>query len=413
MKRSYFLILGVFLISFSDPFHEIDPEKNLRKVADYILENNAYGFVNTETGEVFPDASCIKSPKNIDFLSIYNGWKYSHGVLNMAMLDLYEYTNEEKYKNYVLKNYQYAFDNVGFFKKHYQGQRNKWNYPYGQMFIIEELDDCGAIGAGLIETYHIDPRDRYMAHIKKSADHIMNKQLRLEDGTLARSRPQINTVWGDDLYMSVPFLARMGDLTGEMKYFDEAAKQVILFHKHLYCPRTELYYHNYYSDTKKNGVAHWGRCNGWIIMAQINLLEYLPKNHPQRDTLLHILEEQIIGLSRYQDKSGLWHQVLNRPDSYLESSCSAMFTYSIAKAVNEGWIHDRYQAIAEDGWAGLETKIQPDGQIESICMGTGVENNISFYYERPAKLNDFHGLGAVIYAGVEIVKLKANINNNE
>lgn len=413
MRKPYILIMGILLLTVVHSCFANEPEIIVRKVADYILEHSPHGFVNTKTGEVFPDAGYLNSSENISLLSNLNEWKYSNGVINMAMFDLYESTGENKYKDFVLKNYQYAFDNAGFFKKNYKGKRNKWNYPYGQMFIIEELDDCGAIGAGLIETYHLDPQDRYLEHIEKSADHIMNKQLRLDDGTLARSRPQKNTVWGDDLYMSVPFLARMGDLTGDTKYFDEAAKQVILFHKHLYCPGTELYHHNYYSDTKKNGVAHWGRCNGWIIVAQVNLLEYLPGNHPERDTLLSILEEQILGLSRYQDRTGLWHQILNRPDSYLETSCSAMFIYSIAKAVNEGWIDSRFSAVAADGWDGLVTKIQPDGQIESICMGTGVENNIGFYYERPAKLNDFHGLGAVIFASVEMIKLYENINDDE
>ena len=189
----------------------------------------------------------------------------------------------------------------------------------------------------------------------------------------------------------------------------EVFKQLVLFHKFLYDTETELYYHNWYSDTRKNGVAHWGRCNGWVIMAKVNLLEYLPESHPQRDTIISLLHQQILGLSRHKDVSGLWHQVINRPDSYLESSSTAMFTYAIAKSINEGWIHDRYSSVAIDGWAGLTTKIQPDGRVESICMGTGVENNIKFYYERPAKLNDFHGLGPVIMAGTEIVKLTRNL----
>jgi unsaturated rhamnogalacturonyl hydrolase len=405
MSRFFILLLGGILITLSVNLKGSNPKRVIENVVGYILENNKYAFINTETGEIFTSVDQLQSPENINILSRYNGWKYSHGVLNMAMLDLYEYSGDEKYKNFVLSNYEFAFDNVDFFKKHYKGKRNKWNYPYGQMFIIKELDDCGAIGAGLIETYHLDPQKRYMEHIEISADHIMNKQLRLKDGTLARPRPVKNTVWGDDLYMSVPFLARMGDLTGEMKYFDEAAKQVILFHKHLYNPKTELYYHNWYSDTEKNGVAHWGRCNGWIIMAKVNLLEYLPEDHPKRDSVIDLLHLQILGLSRHQDQTGMWHQIINRDDSYLESSSTAMFTYCIAKAVNEGWIDKRYKSVAEEGWDGLETKIQADGQVQNICMGTGIQDNLKFYYERPIILNDFHGLGAVIFAGVEMIKL--------
>ena len=413
MRNFLIVFLGAFLIHLSAFTQGNNPQIVIENVVSYILNNNQYGFINKETGKTYSSSEELNSPENINIISPYNGWKYSHGVLNMAMLDLYEYTGKEKYKDFVLKNYQYAFDNKPFFEKHYDGKRNKWNYPYGQMFIINELDDCGAIGAGLIETYHIEPQERYMEHIQKSADHIMNKQLRLEDGTLARSRPEKNTVWGDDLYMSVPFLARMGDLTGEKKYFDEAVKQALLFHKHLYNPKTEVYYHNYYSDIQENGVAHWGRCNGWIIMAKVNLLEFLPEDHSKRNDIIEILHQQILGLSRHQDQTGMWHQIINRDDSYLESSSSAMFTYCIAKAVNEGWIDDRYTSVAKDGWAGLATKIQADGQVQNICMGTGVEDNLKFYYERPILLNDFHGLGAVIFAGIEIMKLNDNFNNKK
>ncbi len=142
------------------------------------------------------------------------------------------------------------------------------------------------------------------------------------------------------------------------------------------------------------------------MTAQVNLLDSLPEDHPRRQELIDILEQQILGVAKYQSESGLWHQVLNRTDSYLESSCSAMFTYCIAKAVNEGWIDERYRTIAENGWDGLKTKIRHDGQIEDICVGTGIREDMVFYYTRPIKLNDYHGIGAVILAGCEIINMK-------
>jgi unsaturated rhamnogalacturonyl hydrolase len=333
---------------------------------------------------------------------------YWNGVLNIAMIQYAGYTKNPVYKQFAIKNYEFAFDNAGIFLKNYKPTMDKWSYPFGQYIVLRELDDCGAMGGGLIEVYKEVKRDDYKIYIEKTADHILNKQERLEDGTFVRSGPHQMTLWADDLYMSIVFLARMGNLTGEQKYFDDAARQVINFTKYLYNPNTQLYYHGYYSDIRQNNVAHWGRCNGWVMLAQANLLEFLPKDHPKRDSLLAIFQQQVIGVSRYQSQTGLWHQLIDKNDSYLESSCTAMFTYSIAKAVNNSWIDRRYRTLAEQGWKGLKSKIQTDGQVQDICIGTGMEDNLVFYYNRPKQLNDIHGLGAVLMAGVEMLKMKGH-----
>jgi rhamnogalacturonyl hydrolase YesR len=205
--------------------------------------------------------------------------------------------------------------------------------------------------------------------------------------------------------MSVPFLARMAKITGDSKYLDDAILQVENFSKYLYNKNNGLYFHCYYSDNGQNGVAHWGRCNGWVMMAQVELLSVLPEDHPKRNHLIHLLEDHIVGLSRYQDNSGMWHQLINKPDSYLESSVTAMIIYGVAKAVSEGWINPSYASIAISGWKGLVKKITEKGEVEDICVGTGIQDNLRFYYDRPTKLNDNHGLGAVILAGAEIIKL--------
>jgi rhamnogalacturonyl hydrolase YesR len=155
-------------------------------------------------------------------------------------------------------------------------------------------------------------------------------------------------------------------------------------------------------------VAFWGRANGWALLAQIDLLERLPENHPQRDALIMLFQRHILGIARFQDFSGLWHQLIDKNDSFLETSCSAMFTYAIARAVNLGYLEDRYAAIARSGWGGITTKILPDGQIEGVCTGTIVYDDLSSYYQRPTPLNDIHGLGVVILAGEEMIRLSGN-----
>jgi len=261
------------------------------------------------------------------------------------------------------------------------------------------------MASGLLEVYKIDKRKDYLDYLNKVSDHMLNKELRLDDGTFARKTPYDKTVWLDDLYMSVPFLARMGQLTGNRKYFDLAAKQVKQFTKYMYDKPSGLYFHCYYADIKQQGVAHWGRANGWSIVAQANLLEFIPKDHPDRPELIRIFKQQILGFAHYQSESGLWHQILDRQDSYFETSCTAMFTYAVAKGVNQGWIEPRYKTIAEEGWKGIETMINEKGQVNNICVGTGTSTAMIHYYKRPILLNDIHGLGAVLLAGIEVMKL--------
>ncbi len=378
--------------------------KIIQLVTDNILSNTTYTIIDKENKESYTSSKNLPTDKEFKIESPYVEWKYWNGVLNIAMLELSKITAEEKYKQYSIKNYQFVFENLDFFKA--LNKSGIKNTGMEKFFEMRMLDDCGAMGAGLIEVYQINKEKRYREYIDKVANYIMNEEHRLEDGTLARLGPYEKTVWLDDLYMSIPFIARYGKLTGDIKYFQFATKQVIQFTKYLYDEYMGLYFHCYYDNIKENGVAHWGRANGWSIMAQANLLDVIPKDYPERDTLLDIYRQQIIGLSRYQSESGLWHQILDKTDSYLETSCSAMFTYAIAKGVNEGWLEEDFKTVALKGWEGIKTKIQLDGQVKDICVGTGIQNDLVFYYKRPTELNDIHGLGAVILAGVEILKLQ-------
>ena len=323
--------------------------------------------------------------------------------MNIGFIALGNYLNDSQYIEYAKKNVSFVFDHDVFLQKMYDAKIG--NTGLEQKFRMALLDDCGAMGAGILAVNQIDRQDRYRKYLDKAADYIMNKEKRLADGTFCRDVPNEMTVWGDDLYMSVPFLARMGALTGERKYFDEAARQVVLFHKHLWEERTQLMYHGWYDDIKQNSVSHWGRCNGWLIMAQVELLEHLPANHPQKQELIRLLTKQIVGLARYQHPSGLWHQLIDKTDSYLETSSSAIYTYAIAKSINQGWLDVRYAYVAAQGWEGVAGKILADGQVEGICQGTGISTATAYYYNRPTPLNDIHGLGAILLAGSEMIKL--------
>ena len=400
MKR---LFLPAFLLMSTGLFAQTtNTEEVVRKVADHIIETTTFRFINTKTNQTFTSTKGLDTSRDVKAESKFNKWMYVNGVLAVGMVEATNVLKDKKYSAYASKNYDFIFSNLDYFKKQYDAGNQR--VEYRPVFRIGSLDDCGAMSAGLLDVYAFDKKKEYMDYLNRVGDHILNKQSRFPDGTLARNSPRKMTLWADDLYMSVPFLARMGKLTGDKKYFDFAIKQVENFNRYIYDPTTGLYLHAFYNDANTNGVARWGRCNGWVALAQADLISNLPANHPKRAELIKLLLRQIIGFSRYQDISGMWHQLLDKPDSYEESSVTAMFVYTVAKAVNEGWISPRYISIAQNGWEALSKKVTADGQVPDICIGTSINEDIRYYYNRPKELNDTHGLGAFLLAGTEMIK---------
>ena len=154
-------------------------------------------------------------------------------------------------------------------------------------------------------------------------------------------------------------------------------------------------------------MAYWGRANGWITVSLCMLLEVLPEDHPQRGELLSWLDRQMVGASRYQNANGMWNQLLDKPESYDESSITAMYVYGVAKGINHGWLDPKYRSVAITGWEALKkTQITEEGHFRNVCVGTGISDDLPFYYNRPVGENEKHGLGLIIEAGIEIMELK-------
>jgi len=392
----------------------MDDKVILTTIADKLCEQARLGFIDQNTGEEYSSAQDAPEGADLKFKNKFCNWHYTNGVLNMAMLHLAEFLEQPKYKEFASKHIAFGFDNYKYFEARYNPaiHGKHWRYPLGELFNTLELDDFGAMISSTLDLCNYgngDQRMEYIEYAKMLGDFLTHKKLRDENGTFVRSFPQRNTLWGDDLYMSVPLLVRLAQLTGEERYLDDALNQLENFDTLLWDEQNAIYYHAYYTDIKRNGVAHWARCNGWIIFAKIELLKHMPENHPKFDRVVELLNKQVRGLARFQSPEGLWHQILDRNDSYLESSASAIYTFAIACAVNNGWLDRRYASIAISGWEGLKRHmLTASGDMKNICEGTEVHEDLFYYYTRPAGLNEKHGLGALIEAGIEIIKLKAN-----
>lgn len=406
-KLLWTALLLFFCCGFSRGQDSAETVKKLQAVASKIIGEASFQLVDGKTGKRYSSVNEIPSDAHVVPASRYHDWRYWNGLLGIAMFRMGESLDNTSYTDFAVKNTAFQFEVAPYFQQHYNNE-GKWNYPFGEFFIMEELDDCGAMGASVIETYTRDRQQRYRTYIDAAADHIETKQSRLEDGTLVRSFPHRWTLWADDLYMGISFLCRMGSLTGDTKYFDDAARQVISFNNYLFDESKGLMTHCWYSDLKQRGVAYWGRANGWALLAQVDLLDHLPDHYPLKDTLISLVQRHIRGIAHYQSPNGLWHQLLDKSDSYEETSCSAMFTYTVARAVNKGYIDRRYASIARRGWDGVMTTIDDNAVIRGVCTGTVVENDLIYYYTRPTPPNDIHGIGVVLLAGIEMLDLYHN-----
>ncbi len=409
------IILLVWLSSIS--FYgqaTLDPAALATSVANRLMAETPYTFKNRQTGEVYTHLKNIPVTGDIRVVSQYNDWHYTNGVLNIALLELANLTGNKVYEEYVFKNMDFVFnpDNLRFFEKQYQQvfKEESWRgirrLSWHMIFRNKRLDDNGPMGASLIELEIRRPTPAYIDYINNTAEHLLYAEPRLPDGTIARIWPHENTIWADDLFMALSFLCRMGKMTGDTKYFDDAANQVTGYHNYLWNPTKEIYYHCYHTDVNEHGVAHWSRANGWMAMAQADLLTLMPEDHPMREAVLANFNRQIIGVLKYQGKNGLWHQLLDKTDSYEEITGTAMFVFAIARGVRMGWINKDYIYAAQAGLKGMMTKMSDEGDVTAICVGTGIMPSLTFYYNRPVQQNAPMGEGPVLRALVEMSQAK-------
>ncbi len=384
---------------------ETDIKQVLDRVRGYFERSTRYRVIDTGTGTPLADTARPTKTAGIDTSTgEFNDWTYPMGVVLAGMLQITDVTGDARYQQYALKNFDFIFDHLDFFRRQaseFGPQKN----GYRRLLDMKELDDCGAIGAALIKAYAKKPDARYRATIDTVADFISNRMSRMPDGTIARRRPQPVSIWVDDFYMSIPFLAQMGRLTGDRRYYDDAAKQVIQGSARLFDQTARLYDHSWFENATYDPKFFWGRGAGWALMAMTELLSVMPEDHPDRAAVLDIYRRAVQGVAAVQSGTGLWHQLLDKTDSYLETSASAMFTFAIARGVNRGWLAPVYAPVAQTGWRAVAGRVHEDGQIEGICVSTTAAYDAVYYYNRPTELGAMQGYGPVLMAGAEVITM--------
>ena len=387
-----------------------DITKVLVRVHDYLAANTPTRIVSRATGAEITDLS-QPNPDAMPERSAFNLTGYEWGVTYSGMLLAAEATGDARFRGYVDQRMKFLSDKVTFFQTQtvaaagQGGGRGGMNI-FRPLINPHTLDDSGSMCAAMIKANRTGAGGDLRPLIDHYMDWIATKQMRLADGTFARNRPLPNSLWLDDLYMSVPALTQMGILTAETKYFDDAARQITQFAARMFNRQKNLWTHGWVEGMDVHPQFHWARANGWALLAMTELLDALPETHPARAAVLDLYRMHVRGLADTQGKDGRWHQLLDREDSYLETSATAIYAYCIAHGVNRGWLNPlAHGPMAVLAWNAVTTQVNEKGQVENVCVGTGMAFDPAFYYHRPVSPMAAHGYGPVLLAGAEIINL--------
>ncbi len=336
-------------------------------------------------------------------------WHYECGVMHRAVEQVWLRTREAKYYDYIKRDVDAFVGEAGNIKTYAVKEYN--------------LDQINP-GRSLFMLHRQTGENKY-----KAAACLLREQLkgqpRTNEGGFWHKQIYPHQMWLDGIYMALPFYAEFGQMFSEPAAFDDVALQIIVIEKHTRDVKTGLLYHGW-DESRRMGWANpetgcslhfWGRAMGWYAMAMVDVLDYLPHDHPKRQNILEIFERTVAAFVRVQDvPTGLWYQVLdqgNRAGNYLEASASCMFVYSIAKAVRQGILSENYMDAARKGYQGiLDNLIRVDTQgqvnLENTCGTAGLggtpyrDGSYEYYVNEKIVVNDYKGVGPFVLASLEL-----------
>lgn len=252
-----------------------------------------------------------------------------------------------------------------------------------------DLLSAGHVDASV---YGILPFELYLV---KKDEHKLKEGLALadaqwldprEDGLTRQTR-----FWIDDVWMINSLQIQAYRATGKKKYLDRTALQTEVYLQQLQQPNG-LFHHG------KEAPFYWGRGNGWVAAGLAELLSELPENHPRYKAIVRGYEKMMQALLAYQADSGMWRQLIDRPESWEESSSTAMFGFAMATGVKNGILRDeKYSRAYKKAWSALVTHVDKEGKLHDVCVGTGQSRDVDYYLQRPRTAGDFHGQAPLLW----------------
>ena len=335
-------------------------------------------------------------------------WDYTSGLFALSLLRLDERVHDPRY-------IKFAESTIGSFIA-----------PDGSIHGYQPKDyslDNINPGRTALDLYQLTRDERY----RKAAD-LLRRQLesqpRTSEGGFWHKQRYPHQMWLDGLYMASPFYAEYAKLFHEpATAFDDVAKQIRQVAAHTYDPASGLFYHGW-DESKQQDWANkttgtspnfWGRAIGWYGMALVDVLDFLPRDHPARREIIATLQKLCTGVVKHQDpEGGLWYQVVDqggRKGNYLEATASSMFVYTMAKGVNHNYLSRDYVPAILKGYQGIVGKLikvdEKGGVTLTQCcsvagLGYGRDGSYEYYLKEPVVQNDLKGVGPFILAGIEL-----------
>lgn len=331
-----------------------------------------------------------------------NSFHYHQGVFLYGMLRVWQETGKEEYFQYMKDYIDSLIDAEG-----------------NLYFARDELDSVQA-GILLFPLYEVTKDARYMVAAKKLR-HLLHTINKTTEGGFWHKDKYPYQMWLDGLFMAGPFMLMYGEHFHEADLELVVLRQEQLMRKHMKDPNTGLLFHAWdekraqpWANTETGcSPEFWGRSVGWYGTALIDILEALGDKKRGQEDIIQALQDVVPAIISYQDEqTGLWHQIVDkggRRDNWLESSCSALFLYTIAKALKHGLVDEAHYAVVEKAYEGLlEYMVDADEEtftLKGICIGTSA-GVYDYYVGRPTSENDLHGMGAFILASMALHDLQ-------
>jgi rhamnogalacturonyl hydrolase YesR len=204
--------------------------------------------------------------------------------------------------------------------------------------------------------------------------------------------------WIDDMYMITALQLQAYRATGDVKYRDRAAREMVAYNTKLQQPNG-LFFHA--PDVK----FYWGRGDGWVAVGMTEMLRDLPPDHALRKPLLAAYRKMMATLLSHQAASGMWRQLIDHPESWEETSSTAMFTYAFVTGVKSGWLaEETYGPAARKAWIALVGYLTADGDLREVCVGTGKRDSLQYYLDRPRAVGDGHGQAPVMWSATALLR---------
>ncbi len=352
-----------------------------------------------------PDSFCYDKSKPAR-------WDYELGLYLKSLEQLWRQTGNGDYFRYIRKQMDLYVQDDGSIRTYRQ-----------DLYNIDHV----APGRAALLLWQETGKEKYRIAAQQLREQLA-RHPRTHEGGFWHKKRYPWQMWLDGLYMGEPFYAEYSLLFGEPQNFDDIANQFIWMESHARDPQTGLLYHAW-DESREQAWANkatgqsphfWGRAMGWYAMALVDVLDYLPADHPKRGELVSILQRLATAVIKVQDpKSGVWYQVLDKagePGNYREASASCMFTYALLKGIRLGYLDTPCLDAGKKAYAGIlkEFMVQEtDGSwhLDKVCSVAGLGGNpyrdgsYQYYISEPVRRDDLKGAGPFILASLEMERM--------